>query len=74
MIQDYDKSILKCADSLIEGQGDGRISEHDMVELLKLEYNNSIQINSILHIVNTYKLTEPSRKKFLESLRIFTPK
>jgi len=70
MTQEYDKSILKWADSLIEGQPEGRISEHEMEELLKLEYNTSVQINSLLYIVNTYKLTESARKKFLESLRV----
>ena len=74
MTQVYDKSIIKSANSLIEGQGDGRISEHDMEELLKFEYNTYVQMDTLLHIVNTYKLTEPARKKFLESLKIVTPR
>ena len=66
----FDQSVLDCANSLIKGQGDGRISEHDMDVLLNLEYESSEQMATLLHIFNTFKLTDPAKKKMLESLQI----
>ena len=65
-----DENILNRAKLLVEGQGDGRISEADMIELLKLEYKDPIQLETLLYIVQTYKLTTTAKRKFLSSLTI----
>ena len=70
MNQEYEQTIINSANSLLEGQGDGRISEKDMTFLLNQEYTTSKQIYTLLHIYNTYNLTEPAKKKFIESLQI----
>jgi len=51
----YDKKLLEIADEKIKGQGDGRISENDMQELLKniLDRNEitTIEYLTIFYII-----------------------
>ena len=65
-----DENIINRAKLLVEGQGDGRISEADMIELLKFEYKDPNQLETLLYIVQTYKLTATAKRKFLSSLTI----
>ena len=65
-----DENILNRAKLLVEGQGDGRISEADMIELLKFEYKDPKQLETLLYIVQTYKLTSTAKRKFLSSITI----
>jgi hypothetical protein len=58
----YDKKLLDIANEKITGQGDGRISENDMQELLKniLDRNEitTIEYLTILYIIKNYNITQ----------------
>ena len=60
----YDKKLLEIADEKIKGQGDGRISENDMQELLKniLDRNEitTIEYLTIFYIIKNFNITEPA--------------
>lgn len=70
IVYQLDTIILQRANILIEGQGDGRISEDDMIELLKLEYKTPEKIETLLYIYNNYILTESAKKLLLTSIVI----
>jgi len=60
----YDKKLLEIADEKIKGQGDGRISENDMQELLKniLDRNEitTIEYLTIFYIIKNFNITQPA--------------
>ena len=66
-----DNSIIEKANLLIRGQGDGRISEEDMNELLKeilTKYDSQItneQVETLIYVYTNYNLTEPAKKKVI---------
>ena len=70
LIYKLDNVIINRANILIEGQGDGRISEKDMIELLKLDYTSLDKIETLLYIYNTYTLTESAKKLLLSNIYI----
>ena len=69
-IFELDKTIVQRANILIEGQGDGRISENDMIELLKLDYNTPEKVETLLYIYSNYTLTDNAKKTLLTNIII----
>lgn len=69
-IYDLDNTIVQRANILIEGQGDGRISENDMMELLKLDYKTPEKVETLLYIYSNYTLTENAKKILLTNIII----
>ena len=69
----YDRSLLLLADNLVKGQGDGRISDDDMMKLIKsAEDNNVITVcekNTLYYIVKNYNTTDKA-KQHLENYLI----
>lgn len=69
----YDRSLLLLADNLVKGQGDGRISDNDMMKLIKsAEDNNVITVcekNTLYYIVKNYNTTDKA-KQHLENYLI----
>ena len=57
----YDRSLLLKADNLVKGQGDGRISEEDMKNLLTEAADNNkitdIEKQTLFHISEKYNTT-----------------
>tara|TARA_B100001175_G_C19305114_1_gene540155 strand:+ start:410 stop:829 length:420 start_codon:yes stop_codon:yes gene_type:complete len=62
----YDRSLLLLADNLVKGQGDGRISDDDMMKLIKsAEDNNVITVcekNTLYYIVKNYNTTDKAKQ------------
>ena len=61
----YDRSLLLLADNLVKGRGDGRISDDDMMQLIKsAEDNNVITVcekNTLYYIVKNYNTTDKAK-------------
>ena len=61
----YDRSLLLLADNLVKGRGDGRISDDDMMQLIKsAEDNNVITVcekNTLYYIVKNYNITDKAK-------------
>ena len=66
----YDRTLLLLADNLIKGRGDGRISENDMIQLIKSSYDNNVITNyekdTLFYIANNYNITNKA-KLYLEN-------
>lgn len=65
-----DEDIIKKADNLIEGQGDGRISKEDMRELLKIDLDTPEKMETMLHILTTYNVTSTAKDEFVKKLSV----
>ena len=69
----YDRSLLLLADNLVKVRGDGRISDDDMMKLIKsAEDNNVITVcekNTLYYIVKNYNTTDKA-KQHLENYLI----
>lgn len=61
----YDRSLLLLADNLVKGRGDGRISDDDIMQLIKsAEDNNVITVcekNTLHYIVKNYNTTDKAK-------------
>lgn len=61
----YDRSLLLLADNLVKGRGDGRISDDDMMKLIKsAEDNNVITVcekDTLYYIVKNYNTTDKAK-------------
>jgi hypothetical protein len=61
----YDRSLLLLADNLVKGRGDGRISDNDMMKLIKsAEDNNVITVcekDTLYYIVKNYNTTDKAK-------------
>ena len=61
----YDRSLLLLADNLVKGRGDGRISDDDMMQLIKsAEDNNVITVcekDTLYYIVKNYNTTDKAK-------------
>ena len=68
--ESYDRSLLLLADNLVKGQGDGRISEADMVKLLKSAMDSNriteCEKKTLLFITKQYNTTD-NAKEYLKS-------
>ena len=68
-----DNTIIDKANSLVKGQGDGRISEADIKQILNLVLKSEIpdeNIETLLYIYTNYNLTDVAKKlivKFFSS-------
>jgi OOP family OmpA-OmpF porin len=64
----YDRTLLLLADNLIKGRGDGRISENDMLQLIKSSYDNNVITNcekdTLFYIANNYNITNKAKLYF----------
>jgi len=64
----YDRSLLLLAETLIKGQGDGRISENDMKKLYESACDGNkitpYEKDTLYHIYNNFKCTS-SAKEYL---------
>ena len=75
----YDKSLLDHADTLIKGQGDGRISQNDIQELAKAAWDGQsitdIERATFHYITENYRLTADAKNWIAEQpLVIFDDK
>ena len=61
-----DNCILQKANSLVKGQGDGRISEDDIKQILNLLLHSSEisnkKIETLLYIYTNFNLTDTAKK------------
>lgn len=62
------QEMIKQADLLIQGQGDGRISEKDMAQLLNNDLTIDANKETLIYILTHYNLTETGKKKLLNSI------
>ena len=62
------QEMIKQADLLIQGQGDGRISEKDMAQLLNNDLTIVANKETLIYIITHYNLTETGKKKLLNSI------
>ena len=62
------QEMIKQADLLIQGQGDGRISEKDMAQLLNNDLTIDANKETLIYIITHYNLTETGKKKLLNSI------
>ena len=62
------QEMIKQADLLIQGQGDGRISEKDMAQLLNNDLTIDANKETLIYILTHYNLTETDKKKLLNSI------
>ena len=64
----YDRSLLEDAEKRIEGQGDGRISEKDLIEVLESSRDGKgiteTEWKTIVYITETYNLTHKATEWF----------
>ena len=64
----YDRSLLEDAEKRIEGQGDGRISEKDLTEVLESSRDGKgiteTEWKTIVYITETYNLTHKATEWF----------
>ena len=64
----YDRSLLEDADNRIEGQGDGRISEKDLIEVVESSRDGKgiteTEWKTIVYITETYNLTHKATEWF----------
>ena len=60
--------MIKMADLLVQGQGDGRISEKDMVQLLSHDLTIDENKETLIYIITNYNLTETGKTKLLKSI------
>lgn len=60
--------MIKQADLLVQGQGDGRISEKDMAQLLNNDLTTDTNKETLIYIITHYNLTETGKKKLLNSI------
>jgi hypothetical protein len=60
--------MIKMADLLVQGQGDGRISEKDMVQLLSQDLTIDENKETLIYIITNYNLTETGKTKLLKSI------
>ena len=64
----YDRSLLEDADKRIEGQGDGRISEKDLIEVVESSRDGKgiteTEWKTIVYITETYNLTHKATEWF----------
>lgn len=75
--QQYDRALLKMADSLIEGQGDGRISKIELQMLFEktgdVNKVTDIEKNTLKYIIDHYNCTSNAilhYNQFLKTLKI----
>jgi thiol-disulfide isomerase/thioredoxin len=64
----YNYLLVEKTAELIKGQGDGRISEDDVIKLIKILDNKKITTNdykTIFYILHNFKFTDPAIDKFL---------
>lgn len=68
----FDASLLKMADELIKGKGDGRISIDDSNKLLMKIFDGrtitKVEYRTILYILKNYKITNEASQNFLDNL------
>jgi hypothetical protein len=67
----YNYALFETANSLIRGQGDGRLSENDALILLEVINKKEITISdykTILFILHNYKFTDKGIEIFLTNL------
>ena len=62
--------MLNLADILTQGQGDGRISESDMAQLLNYECDEISKIKDLFQIYTNYNLTDSAKELLYKSLII----
>ena len=60
--------MITKADLLVKGQGDGRISEKDMEELLSQDLTIDDNKETLIYIITNYNLTETGKKKPLANI------
>ena len=64
----YDRSLLEDADKRIEGQGDGRISEKDLIEVVESSRDGKgiteTEWKTVVYITETYNLTHKATEWF----------
>ena len=64
----YDRSLLEDAEKRIEGQGDGRISEKDLIEVVESSRDGKgiteTEWKTIVYITETYNLTHKATEWF----------
>ena len=65
-----DNSLIELANELVKGQGDGRISGQDMVKILGKELTSQEQKETLIYILNNYKLTECAKNVLLSRIVI----
>ena len=65
-----DNSLIELANELVKGQGDGRISGQDMVKILGKELTSQEQKETLIYILNNYKLTECAKNVLLSRIII----
>lgn len=66
----YDKDLLELAEALIEGKGDGRLSEDDMKQLIgKIIDKKKItktEYLTMFYIIKKYNITQKGLESFAE--------
>ena len=71
----YDRSLLLLAENLVKGQGDGRISEADMVKLEKsaLDGNRITECEkkTLIFITEQYNTTDTAKEYLTISLKYY---
>ena len=64
----YDRSLLEDAEKRIEGQGDGRISEKDLIEVIESSRDGEgiteTEWKTVVYITETYNLTHKATEWF----------
>ena len=65
-----DNSLIELANELVKGQGDGRISGQDMVKILGKDITSQEQKETLIYILNNYKLTECAKNVLLSRIVI----
>ena len=60
--------VIKRANELIKGRGDGRISVNDINEIFSLDYSNIENVNNLFHVYNNYNLTESAKSQFSKNI------
>lgn len=75
--QRYDRKVLKLAEVLIQGRGDGRISRDDASKLLESVQDGrgitETENRSLFYILDNYKFTDSARAWLSDTLAINAP-
>ena len=68
----YDRALLEAAENRIKGQGDGRISEQDLKELVDLSEDGKgitvTELRTLRHIQDEFNLTEKAQRWLTDNI------
>tara|TARA_B000000475_G_C15812654_1_gene372266 strand:+ start:430 stop:687 length:258 start_codon:yes stop_codon:yes gene_type:complete len=68
----YDSKLIDKTIELVEGQGDGRISKNDLIELMKIVNDKNVitkvEYRTIFYIIKNYIFTDEAMEILLEDL------